>query len=121
MDSIIEKITKKAVDNTFFRRVLKTAEHTQIVLMCVPPEGEIGEEVHPDNDQVLFLVEGEGLVILDGQEFPYKKNDLVLVKSGTRHNIINIGKKDLKIITAYSPPHHAEGTIHKTKKEADYG
>ncbi len=116
---ITKNIRKQAIDNTFFRRVLDTGEYTQVVIMSIPPGGEIGEEVHPDTDQVLYLVQGRGAVILDGKSSPYEAGDLVLVAAGTKHNFVNNGQEDLKIITAYSPPHHPVGTVHKTKKEAD--
>jgi len=109
----------KAKANTFFRQVLETGKHTQVVIMSIPPGGEIGEETHTDNDQVLILVEGEGKVILDGQEAPYKAGDTVLVNAGVKHNFVNTGSIDLKIITTYAPPHHPAGTVHKTKEDAD--
>lgn len=119
MQGLIEDIEAKAKQNTDFRQVLETGKNTQIVIMSIPPQGEIGEEVHDTNDQVLYLVEGEGKVVLNGEELPYQKGDLVLVKAGTKHNFVNTGTSDLKIITTYSPPHHPTGTIHKTKAEAD--
>lgn len=117
---LVNDIVGKAQANTFFRQVLDNGKHTQVVIMSIPPGGEIGEETHPDNDQVLLLTDGEGVVILDGQEQPYKKGDIVLVNAGTKHNFKNTGTVDLKIITTYSPPHHPAGTIHKTKEEADH-
>jgi len=119
MDGFISDILGKAKKNNFFRQVLVNGKHTQIVIMSIPPGGEIGEEVHPANDQILFLVSGEGKVLLNGKEGVFRSGDIVLVKAGTRHNFINTGDTDLKIITMYSPPHHPAGTIHKTKKEAD--
>lgn len=116
---MISDIVSKAKANTDFRQVLENGVHTQIVIMSIPPAGEIGEETHLDNDQVLFLVEGEGKVVLNGIESPYKSGDIVLVPAGTKHNFINSGQADLKIITTYSPPHHPAGTIHKTKAEAE--
>jgi len=115
----IHNIHKKALENTNFRQVLATGNNTQIVVMSIPPAGEIGEETHDDTDQVLYFVQGEGKAILDGDEQNVKKDDIVLVKQGTKHNFINTGSTDLKIVTAYSPPHHPQGTIHKTKEEAD--
>lgn len=119
MDGMIEDIKEKCKQNTFFRHVLETGKHTQVVLMSIAPGGEIGEEVHSDNDQVLYLVEGEGKAIVGGDEQPFQEGDLILITAGMRHNFINIGDEDLKIITTYSPPHHPQGTIHKTKQEAD--
>ncbi|MCL5784986.1 MAG: cupin domain-containing protein [Patescibacteria group bacterium] len=120
MVGLIQDIKEKAKENTYFRQVLETGEHTQIVIMSIPPKGEIGEEVHPDSDQVLYLVEGEGEVVLNDEKSPYREGDIVLVRAGTKHNFINTGMEDLKIITTYSPPHHPAGTVHKTKEEADH-
>jgi mannose-6-phosphate isomerase-like protein (cupin superfamily) len=119
MKGHIQDVKQKAKHNTFFREVIETGKHTQVVVMSIPPGGEIGEEVHKDNDQVLYLIKGEGHVILDGEKRPFRKNDLVLVNAGTKHNFINDGEIDMKILTTYSPPHHPAGTIHKTKEEAD--
>ena len=90
MQGYIHDIHKKALENTYFRQVLATGKNTQIVVMSIPPTGEIGEETHDDTDQVLYFAQGEGKAILDGVEQPVKKDDVVLVKQGTKHNFINI-------------------------------
>lgn len=87
--------------------------------MSIPPGGEIGEEVHTDTDQILYLVEGAGHVILEGHSADFSTGDLVLVAAGTRHNFKTVGETAMKIITAYAPPHHPDGTIHKTKADAE--
>lgn len=115
----IENIRQRALDNTYFRHVLVTGKNTQIVIMHIPPGGEIGEETHDENDQVLYLVSGEGTVYLDGEASDYEAGDIVLVPAGTRHNFVAASDQPLKIITTYSPPHHLNGTIHKTKADAE--
>ncbi len=119
MQGFIKNITSKAKENTFFRAVLETGKYTQVVIMSIPQGGEIGEEIHHDTDQILFLVQGKGKVTLDGQGQEYVENDLVLVSAGVKHNFVNTGETDMKIITFYSPPHHPQGTIHETKQQAD--
>jgi mannose-6-phosphate isomerase-like protein (cupin superfamily) len=119
MKEFIADVKQKALENTYFRQVLSTGEHTQVVVMSIPPGKDIGEEVHPDTDQVLYFVGGEGRAVLEGTETPFDEDDIFLVQAGTRHNFVNTGSKDLKIITAYSPPHHPDGTVHKTKEEAE--
>ena len=111
-------IVKAAKTNTFFRQVLSTGEHAQVVVMSIPPGGDIGEEVHKAVDQVLAFVEGEGVAILDGEESPVGPDRLVHVPAGVRHNFVNRGSVDLRLFTVYAPPQHAPGTIHKTKAEA---
>jgi mannose-6-phosphate isomerase-like protein (cupin superfamily) len=105
--------------NTYFRQVLSTGQHAQVVVMSIPPGGEIGEEVHKVVDQVFAFVEGEGVAILDGEESPVGPDRLVHVPAGVRHNFVNRGSVDLRLFTVYAPPQHAPGTIHMTKAEAD--
>lgn len=115
----IDSIKEKCLQNSYFRQVLATGPHTQVVIMSIPAGGEIGEETHADNDQVLYLVKGVGQAVLNGQSAAFKEGDLVLVPAGTLHNFICDPNSEMKIITTYSPPHHPDGTIHKTKAEAD--
>jgi mannose-6-phosphate isomerase-like protein (cupin superfamily) len=114
-----EDIIKRAKANTYFREVLATGPHSQVVVMSIPPGGDIGEEVHDDVDQTLVFVGGEGQAILDGEKSAVAADRLVHVPAGTRHNFVNTGKVDLRLYTIYAPPEHKPGTIHKTKAEAD--
>jgi mannose-6-phosphate isomerase-like protein (cupin superfamily) len=114
-----EDIVKRARLNSFFREVLSTGPHSQVVVMSIPPGGEIGSEVHDDVDQVLVFVQGEGEAILDGEKSVVGPDRLVHVPAGTRHNFVNTGKADMRLYTIYAPPEHKPGTIHRTKAEAD--
>ena len=112
-------IIKLAKANTYFREVVATGPHSQVVVMSIPPGGDIGEEDHDDVDQTLVFVQGEGQAILDGEKSAVAVDRLVHVPAGTRHNFVNTGKVDLRLYTIYAPPEHKPGTIHKTKAEAD--
>jgi mannose-6-phosphate isomerase-like protein (cupin superfamily) len=114
-----ENIVARALSNRWFREVLATGPHAQVVVMCIPSGGEIGDEVHDGVDQVLVFVEGQGEAILDGVRSTVGPDRLVLVPAGTRHNFLNTGSTDLRLYTIYTPPEHAPGTIHRTKAEAD--
>ena len=112
----IEELTTK---NTYFRQVLFTASHMQLVLMTLQPGEEIGMEVHPDNDQFFRFEEGVGKVIIAGEEHMVKDGDVAVIPAGTQHNVINTSSTlPLKLYTIYAPAHHPDGTIHKTKAEA---
>ncbi len=114
----IEKITEK---NNFFRQVLFTGKYTQLVVMCLQPGEEIGNEVHPNVDQFFRIEEGAAKFVFNGtEEHAAKAGDAVVVPAGTYHNVINASKsKQLKLYTLYSPPNHPDGTIHKTKADAE--
>lgn len=108
-----------AEDNDAFRRVLMTGEKLQIVLMTIQPGEEIGAETHEGHDQVLYFTAGQGEAVLDEERFPVGPGHLVLVRSGVHHNFINTGGQPLRIVTAYAPPEHEPGTVHRVKAEAD--
>lgn len=115
----IVDVAARARENEAFRREVVTGEHSQVVLMTIPAGGEIGEEVHDHVDQVLLFVEGRGEAILEGRRSAVGPNVLVMVPAGTRHNFVNTGDQPLRLVTIYSPPEHAPGTVHMTKEEAD--
>jgi mannose-6-phosphate isomerase-like protein (cupin superfamily) len=102
-----------------FRRVLWTGEKTQLVIMTIPPGGEIGEEVHEDIDQILTFVSGTGEAKVGGATKKVAQGDLVVVPAGTKHNFVNAGPNPLVLYTVYGPPEHADKAVHKTKEEAD--
>jgi mannose-6-phosphate isomerase-like protein (cupin superfamily) len=114
-----EDIVKKALANKNFRQVLATGPHSQVVVMSIPPGGDIGEETHHDVDQILVFVQGDGYTVLDGKKSAVGVGRLVQVPAGTRHNFVNSGKVDLRLYTVYAPPQHKPGTVHKTKADAD--
>jgi mannose-6-phosphate isomerase-like protein (cupin superfamily) len=112
-------IAARTASNPYFREVVSTGLHAQVVVMSIPPAGEIGDEVHPDVDQVLVFVSGNGVAVLEGERSPLAAGQLLHIPAGTRHNVVNDGNVDLKLYTIYAPPEHAPGTIHRTRAEAD--
>ena len=114
----IEKLTEK---NKYFRQVLYTGKFAQLVVMCLKPGEEIGREVHDTVDQFFRIEEGQAKFVFGkGEEHKVKAGDAIVVPAGTYHNVINTSKsKSLKLYTVYSPPNHPDGTIHKTKEEAE--
>jgi len=112
-------LEKEALKNADFRRVLYTGKHSQLVLMCLQPGEEIGEEVHPHIDQFFRFEKGEGLVVIDGVKHAVKDGGGVIIPSGARHNVINTSKTaELKLYTIYSPPEHIDKTVRHTKADA---
>lgn len=104
--------------NTAYRRVLSTAKRMQVVVMSIPPDGDVGEERHERVEQILVAVEGEGTVIVNGVASPFRTGDMVFLRPGAKHNFINTGKTPLKLFTIYSPPNHLPGRVHATKADA---
>ena len=118
-------IEKRTTDNNNFRTTLWTGKHLQLTVMSIPVGGDIGLEVHPDNDQFLRLEQGKGLV-----EMGPRKSDLsfrkeveddwaILVPAGTWHNVTNIGEEPMKVYALYGPADHVPGTVHPTQADAE--
>jgi mannose-6-phosphate isomerase-like protein (cupin superfamily) len=113
-------IEKDTLKNDNFRKVLYTGRHSQLVLMSLKPNEEIGLEVHPDNDQFFRFEKGQGKCIIDGNEYEIKDGSAIVVPAGAEHNIINVsGTEELKLYTIYSPAHHKDGIVRATKAEAE--
>lgn len=116
----IEKLT---LDNNFFRQVLFTGKHLQLVVMCLQPGEDIGKEMHPDVDQFFRVEQGQAKFILgegEKEEHLVGDGDAVIVPAGTYHNVINASAaKPLKLYTVYGPQDHPDGTVQKTKAEAE--
>jgi len=115
-----DNIEKATIENNDFRRVLYTAEHSQLVLMSLKPGEEIGIETHEENDQFFRFEKGEGKVVINDTVYEVRDGDAVIVPAGSKHNVINTSQtSDLKIYTIYSPPHHLDKVIKETKQDAE--
>lgn len=117
--SYITNIIQETVANENFRKVLFTGAHSQLVVMTIPPGGDIGEETHEHVEQTLFFLSGSGVAMINGIEKPIKGGDVAVVSPGTRHNFLNTGTEPLKVYTVYAPQNHIDGRIHTTKADAD--
>jgi len=119
MVGYVGKIEELTLRNNYFRQVIYTAPHSQLVLMSLNPNEDIGEETHANVDQFFRIEQGEGKVVLNGEEHAFSEGFAIVVPAGTTHNVINTSAdKKLKLYTIYSPANHRDGTIHKTKAEA---
>ncbi len=120
MTGFVNDIDKLTTENTNFRQVLYTGQHAQLVLMSLQPSEDIGLEVHETTDQFIRIEQGEAKVVMNGEEQVIREGSAIVVPAGTNHNVINTSSTEhLKLYTVYSPPHHKDQTIHKTKADAE--
>jgi len=119
MKGFIADIEDRTESNDDFRRVLYTGPHLQLVVMSLEPGEEIGEEVHEHTDQFFRVEAGKGEIVMDGRATQIEGDMAMLVPAGTRHNIRNTSHKALKLYTLYAPPQHADGTVQRTRADAE--
>ncbi len=117
MKGYIGDIEKETKENENFRKVLYTAKNCQLVVMCIQPGDEIGEEIH-DLDQFIRIEDGEAKAVLNDVEYEMEDDYAVVIPAGVKHNLINTGDEPLKLYTIYSPPEHRDGVIHQTRENA---
>jgi mannose-6-phosphate isomerase-like protein (cupin superfamily) len=121
----LDDINQLTLGNTNFRAVVHTGEHAQLTLMRLLPGEEIGWESHHNRDQFLRLEQGQARVEFgvneDKVDETHEVEDdwAVIVPAGVWHNVVNIGSRDVKLYSLYSPPEHPDGTIHRTKADAE--
>src|SRR4051794_21686183 len=120
MKGFKSNIEKDTLKNKNFRKVLYTSKHSQLVVMSLRPKEEIGLETHPENDQFIRFEGGTGRVVIDSNKYVVKDGDAVVIPAGAKHNVINTSNsKELKLYTIYSPPHHKDQIVRKTKESAE--
>ena len=118
-------IEQATIENATFRTVLFTGEHTQLTVMSIAPGEDIGLEIHEDHDQFLRVERGSARVELGPREdqldevHDVEADWAVIVPAGTWHNVVNTGDGELKVYSLYSPPEHPDGTVHRTKADAE--
>lgn len=118
-------IEDATLQNENYRLALWTGELLQVTLMSIPVGGDIGGEVHGENDQFLRLESGKGKVVMGESEDDItferevRDDDIILIPKGLYHNVTNIGEEPMKIYSIYGPAHHPEGTVHSTKENAE--
>lgn len=115
----VTNIERDTLSNEDFRRVLFTGRNTQLVLMTLKSGEDIGQEIHDEHDQFIRVEAGRGVVVLAGKEYALSDGVAVVIPAGVEHNIINTSADaPLRLYTLYSPPEHADGTVHRTKRDA---
>jgi mannose-6-phosphate isomerase-like protein (cupin superfamily) len=120
MSGYVTNIERETIRNGDFRRVLYSGPNIQLVLMTLQPREDIGLEVHRDHDQFIRVETGTGVAVLDGEESALSDGTAVVIPAGVEHNVINTSPdKPLRLYTLYSPPEHAQGTVHRTKRDAE--
>ena len=117
MKGLVINIEKATLENDYFRKVLHTADNSQLVVMSLQPGEDIGMEVH-DLDQFIRFESGSGKVILDGEEHTVEDDWAVVIPAGVEHNVVNTSDSEkMKLYSIYSPAEHPAGTVHQTKAD----
>ena len=121
----IVNINHFAKMNNSFRTALWTGDWLQVTIMSIPVGEDIGIEMHSDTDQLIKIEDGCARIMTGKSKnaLNYQKTVsagyAIIIPAGTWHNVINTGKRPLKVSSVYAPPHHPFGTVQRTKCDAE--
>ncbi len=89
-------------------RVIAGNSESQSATMVIAPGDSTGSDTnrHPDSDQWLFVVSGEGEAIVEGERMDLSTHSLVLIERGEAHEIKNTGTGPLETLNFYVPPEY---------------
>lgn len=114
----VGNIKNLTLENDAYRKVLFTTITQQLVLMCLLPQEDIGNETHITTTQFIRIESGTGKCVLNGVEYPLKDDSVIVIPPGTHHNIINTSSDTkMKLYTIYSPPEHNTTTVQLKKTD----
>ena len=113
-------IEDDTIKNTFFRKVLFTADNLQLVVMAIDAGEAIGTEIHKESDQFIRIEKGKGKATIGNRTFDIEDGSAFIIPRGTRHQVTNTGEDQLKLYAIYAVPHHPPNRVDKEKPvEAD--
>jgi len=99
------RLTNLAKINVNYRRVIDTGLSQSVVMHLIPGE-DIPSEIHEDNVQLLYVVEGRAHLEVDGREYQLASDEFISIPMGVSHYVANRGRYPLKLISIYTPPEH---------------
>jgi oxalate decarboxylase/phosphoglucose isomerase-like protein (cupin superfamily) len=59
---------------------------------------------HPDSDEILYFIGGEGEQTVDGDTREVGPGEMVYIPAGVEHGTINTGWESLQLLAVYAPP-----------------
>jgi len=87
-------------------RVALGNRHAQAAEMVIAPGGREGsaDNLHRGSDQWLFVVSGTGIAVINDKRYSLRRDTLLLIQRGDRHEIRNNGVAMLRTLNLYVPP-----------------
>lgn len=101
INAIIEDNCHGGEGSIRFARVFETDSfQTKIDFIdfsIIPPESTIGYHRHSNNEEIYFILEGEGKMNMNGSEFLVRSGDVIINSPYSSHGLKNIGKNEIKL------------------------
>ena len=73
-------------------------------------DGNVGKHIHPNTNEIQYILEGTGTVWLGDKEVAVKPGDLIIIPKGTPHGGTKPDGRPLKAIAIKTPPQAPDDT-----------
>ena len=84
--------------------VLQETARSQTAVMTIAPGQDGGPEETHAGDQVVYVIEGEAILTIEGALHRARPGACALIPAGTRHHVKNAGAGPLFFLSVYAPP-----------------
>lgn len=94
-------------DNFFRQEILTEAHNTKNLggmFGLLPPGMQVPYHYHENRESVIFVIAGEGIEVVEGEEKPIKAGDVLYIPPMEKHTTINRSDKDLRYLEFYTCP-----------------
>ena len=98
--------THKAPRGIAYRKIAANSSIEPVEVDYVPVKkgSHIGRHIHAQSNAFVLVLEGSGAVVLGGKRVTIKKNDVVNIPAGTRHQFFASNKEKLVFLSIQYPP-----------------
>jgi mannose-6-phosphate isomerase-like protein (cupin superfamily) len=94
----------KGGEKSLFTKMI-VDEDNRIMLSKLIPGASIGEHIHDITSEIIFILQGKGLIICDGKEEVVEAGVCHYCPKGSTHTFINNGQEDI-LFYAVVPQHN---------------
>ena len=85
------------------RKKLLGSDRIVAEFVCYEPGQATPEHVHPKQDEIFYVVEGRGIMLVDGEEIPLVPTSLILVKAREKHGVKTLPDSRLVMMFTKAP------------------
>ena len=100
-----------------FFKVLASTRDAQAAIMTLrsgQSSSERGENEHPESEQWLYVISGQGRATVAGRSVKLKAGSLLVIQKNEAHRITQTGWRELTTLNVYVPPAYtASGELRK--------
>jgi quercetin dioxygenase-like cupin family protein len=73
-------------------------------IVTFPPGSDPGTHSHAAEEEVIYVISGNGETVVGGQTYPLAPGVAVFTEPGVEHGVKNTGDQDLVLVSVFSPP-----------------